>query len=318
MFCCLLCIRIYVLSFSLFLLIWPDGFFQKHSVIDGVTLLLAIRGKGRPWCGSMWHTQRDFFRQSSHPFFGPLMFRWPKESSPYSTTVGRWWSSILATCPTQRRCDFNSGASRLMVSVCTSTSIFVVKSLQWMLRMVRRHCWWKCSSRRSWWWYSTYDSEPYRRVVTTTARYTLILVPLFMCLFFHTLLYSLPKALFAFARLLLMSLPKVKSDEMVQPRYVNCWTDFSSVPTMVMHGGWYSCWCAGWWRTTVFFTLISSSKSLAASAKQDVTRCRVDSEWATRAASSAKSSSLTSCWLVLVWAYSLLRLNRLPSVWYWM
>jgi len=45
----------------------------------------------------------------------------------------------------------------------------------------------------------TLDSEAYRRVVRTTALYTLILVPFFRCFLFHTRLNSLPNALFAFA-----------------------------------------------------------------------------------------------------------------------
>lgn len=46
-----------------------------------------------------------------------------------------------------------------LVFACTTTSVFVVKSLQWILRTVWRHRWWKCSSN---------ESELSGRVVTTT------------------------------------------------------------------------------------------------------------------------------------------------------
>ena len=159
----------------------------------------------------------------------------------------------------------------------------------------------------------THDSEPYRRVVSTTALYTLILVFFFRCLLFQTLLYSLPKAQLAFASLLSTSLSILASDVMVHPRYVNWWTALSSVSPIVMWGVQYSSRGAGWWSTSVFFRLTSSPKSWAASAKLDVRHCRALSEWATRAASSAKRRSRISCSKVFVCACSLLRLNRLPS-----
>ena len=56
------------------------------------------------------------------------------------------------------------------------------------------------------------------RVVRTTALYTLILVPFFRCLFFQTLLYSLPKALFDLASLLSISLSILASEVIVLPR----------------------------------------------------------------------------------------------------
>ena len=46
---------------------------------------------------SMLHTLRDFLRQSLKRFFGAPLSRWPVESLPYKTTLGRRWSSILDT-----------------------------------------------------------------------------------------------------------------------------------------------------------------------------------------------------------------------------
>ena len=60
-----------------------------------------------------------------------------------------------------------------------------------------------------------HDPGPYSRVVSTTALYTLILLPFFTCLLLQTLLYNLPKVLFALASLLSISLSILTSDEMV-------------------------------------------------------------------------------------------------------
>ena len=64
----------------------------------------------------------------------------------------------------------------------------------------------------------THDSAPYRSVVSTTARYTLILVFFFRCLFVHTLLESLPNAVLAFASRLSLCLSSLASEEIVHPR----------------------------------------------------------------------------------------------------
>ena len=44
-----------------------------------------------------------------------------------------------------RSCYFKIMASILETSACSRTSTLVIKSLQWMLRMVRRQRWWKRS-----------------------------------------------------------------------------------------------------------------------------------------------------------------------------
>ena len=102
------------------------------------------------WWWSMSQAPRAFLRVSLHRVFGGPMLRWPEESSPYRAILGKRWSSILETCPTQRSCDFSSMASILVSFACSRTSTFVTNSLQWMLRMVRRQRWCKLSRSRSW------------------------------------------------------------------------------------------------------------------------------------------------------------------------
>ena len=96
---------------------------------------------------SMLQVVSDLFRLSLNRFFGAPLSRWPVESSPYKTIFGRRWSSILETWPAQRSWYFKIMASMLGTSACSRTSTLVMKSLQWMLRMVRRQRWWKRSSR---------------------------------------------------------------------------------------------------------------------------------------------------------------------------
>ena len=90
---------------------------------------------------SMLQVVGDVFRLSLNWFFGAPLSRWPVESSPCKTILGRRWSSILETCPAHRRWYFKIMASMLQTSACSRNSTLVMKALQWMLRMVRRHRW---------------------------------------------------------------------------------------------------------------------------------------------------------------------------------
>ena len=72
-----------------------------------------------------------------------------------------------------------------------------------------------------------------------------------------------------------------------------------------------SCVCDN---TTVFFTLMTSENLVQAVDSWLIILCRVDSLWATMAASSAKRRSLIFDVVVFVDALSLDRLNRDPSV----
>ena len=74
--------------------------------------------------------QRAFLRVSLYRFFRAPTLRWPEESSPYRAILGKRWSSILETCPTQRSCDFSSMASILVSFACSRTSTLVTNSLQ--------------------------------------------------------------------------------------------------------------------------------------------------------------------------------------------
>ncbi len=62
------------------------------------------------------------------------------------------------------------------------------------------------------------DSAPYRRVVSTTALYTLTFVSFLRLLLFQTRPYSLLNALFALASLLSTSLSILASDEITHPK----------------------------------------------------------------------------------------------------
>ena len=66
------------------------------------------------------------------------------------TIFGRRWSSILETWLAHRSWYFKIMASMLETSASSRTSTLVIKSLQWMLRMVRRQQRWKRSRRRMW------------------------------------------------------------------------------------------------------------------------------------------------------------------------
>ena len=99
---------------------------------------------------SMLPVVSDFFRLSLNRLFGAPLSRWPVESSPYMAIFGRRWSSILETRPAHRSWYFKIMASMLETSASSRTSTLVMKSLQWMLRMVRKQRWWKRSRRRLW------------------------------------------------------------------------------------------------------------------------------------------------------------------------
>ena len=99
---------------------------------------------------------------------------------------------------------------------------------------------------------------------------------------FSTLLRSLPSAWLALPILVPNSLPREPSQEMVLPRYLKC-------ATMVGAGGWV--FGAGWWSTLVLLRLTVRPKSLEASKKRSIIRCRSVSVWATRAQSSAKRTT---------------------------
>ena len=90
------------------------------SLVDGVTPGLAVCSYSRPLAMVDVAGPTDF-RMSLKRFFGAPLLRWPvRESS--RTIWGRQWCSILDTCPAQRSCDFNSMASMLEISACSSTS----------------------------------------------------------------------------------------------------------------------------------------------------------------------------------------------------
>jgi hypothetical protein len=99
----------------------------------------------------------DFLVASLYRLFGAPLSRWPEESSPYKMLFGKRWSSILETCPAHRSFVKINMASILGVSACSRTMMFVTKSLQWMLRMVRRQRWWKRSRSHMWLRYVTQD-----------------------------------------------------------------------------------------------------------------------------------------------------------------
>ena len=61
--------------------------------------------------------------------------------------LGRWWLPFLETCPVQRCWNFSCMVSMLIFAF-SRISILVTKSLQGMLRMVRKQCWWKRSKSR--------------------------------------------------------------------------------------------------------------------------------------------------------------------------
>ncbi len=161
---------------------------------------------------------RDFFKESLYRFRGAPMFRYPEDNSPYSTILGRRYFSILDTCPAHRSCTLRTMASILIASANSRTSVLATKSLQRMLRTVRRQRWWKRSRSLRWWRYVTQDSAPYRRVVSTTALYTLTFVSFLRLLLFQTRPYSLLNALFALASLLSTSLSILASDEITHPK----------------------------------------------------------------------------------------------------
>lgn len=145
--------KTYILLFISFCLVTlSDDYFQKHTALSMVWSHVTQFGdESRPLVLINARYAENFFRQA---FFGPLMFQWLEESSPYRSTFGRHWSPILATWPTQRSCDFNRWASVLTVSACMST-VYVVKSLQWMQMTVWRYRWGKCAGHHSPWGYST-------------------------------------------------------------------------------------------------------------------------------------------------------------------
>src|SRR3984885_5442743 len=119
-------------------------------------------------------------------------------------------SSMRATCPIHLSLLPLMLSSSFSCPVFSLIALFVILSRHEMCRILLSHLW--CAASRRFLFATVIDqvSEPYNRVLITTASYNLILI-----LRLHPLLFqifsSLPKAAFAFPILVFISLSQLLS-----------------------------------------------------------------------------------------------------------
>ena len=87
---------------------------------------------------------KGFFQTVSQSLLSRLV-----GSSPISLIFGRRRFLILERCPAMHSWDLRSTAPKLVIYACSLTSILVTKSLEWIVRMVRKQR--LCKSLRSCW-----------------------------------------------------------------------------------------------------------------------------------------------------------------------
>ena len=128
---------------------------------------------------SHWRSISHFFRlaysSSLQRFDSPQVFRFPDESSAYSSCFGTQVSGMRLTCQAQLSCDLTMCASMLVVYACLRMLALVTQSwTPWTALSMR--CW-NCSTIFTWRnIIMTHVSQPYIRVVRITASLTSILV----------------------------------------------------------------------------------------------------------------------------------------------
>ena len=114
--------------------------------------------------------------QSLYHFFGRPFFLEPLTSSPKRICRGLREASILMIWPVQWSCAFKSNASMLTALALSSTCRFVTLSRHLISMILRSDLMWKPSICLISFPYSVHVSQPYRRLVSTTALKTLRLL----------------------------------------------------------------------------------------------------------------------------------------------
>ena len=129
---------------------WPDRC-GRHSAVTA--------GKRNVWCGGGGSAGLpplsvifEWIFLSTLNWAAALWIVWRQATRSAARLDHCLWSMLQAAgqWPAHRSWYFKIMASILETSACSRTSTLVIKSLQWMLRMVRKQRWWKRSRRRMW------------------------------------------------------------------------------------------------------------------------------------------------------------------------
>ena len=113
-------------------------------------------------------------------------FRFPEASSPDISCFSSLLASMQMTCPIQRSRLFRIMASMLVDSAMSRTCRLETRSCHLMFRMVHRLRMWKPSSCFKCLLYRVHVSQPTRRLVRTTALYTLSFMDCLILCWFST------------------------------------------------------------------------------------------------------------------------------------
>ena len=160
------------------------------------------------------------FTTSLNLLWGLPCFHFPEVNSPIISCFGSLLSSMRMTCPTQGSRLFRIMASMLVDSAMLRTCMLETRSCHLTFRMVCRLRIRKHSSCFRCLLYRVYVSQPWRRLVRMTIRYTLSFMDCLMLCWFRTWVFRRPRAWLALQIWVLISLLRLPSLLITLPRYL--------------------------------------------------------------------------------------------------